>query len=176
MKPIFDLINHRTQFEMENHSFINWLKTRTDSTSARDKLLLWLPHLITFSMGYKDFNHLILKYPTSTTNGEQKPLISIINEHAEEDGEHWKWLMEDVKTLGANQELDLVSFLSFFWGEQVEGLYLFWNDTNNYFGAKLHIVNALSVCPQYRCKFKKTYSAALRSPIQGVINRKFSYL
>ncbi|MBE9209176.1 hypothetical protein IQ244_22085 [Nostoc sp. LEGE 06077] len=85
----------------------------TDSSIDPYQRLAWFPCLAHFAMSFKDLNNDILKDELSN-----HPLQKIINQHALEDGSHWKWYLRDLELLGIDQVMRFSDFLKFMWSEK----------------------------------------------------------
>jgi len=114
--PALHLMEKRAAEDIGKHPWIQQMEEI--DIPARDKLIAWLPSITVFSMNFKDYCNIILKYPAN--EAKIHPLKATINEHATEDGTHWRWLMTDLETLNANVTLDAVSFFKNFWSKDVQ--------------------------------------------------------
>ncbi len=109
MKKIIKYI----EFEQKKLSESEFLKWLADSSISPSHRLSFTPSMLFFIMGFKDLLESIhIKNP-------QTPLENIISTHCEEDLHHWKWYIEDLKTLGyGNIGNDLMDFSSDLWGKE----------------------------------------------------------
>jgi len=121
MDRILAYIETKLESEMKVHPFIQWLVPSSEETSetAEKKLKSWIPCMVNFIMGFKDMNQSVLCYPETEANID--PLKAAINEHCKEDGNHWPWLLMDLKTLNLNPDTDWVTLIKFLWGSQTVG-------------------------------------------------------
>ena len=99
--------------ELETTPFIVWLKN--PAIPIEEKMTKWYHCCGVFAFGFKDINNLVFKYPDSEENTE--PLKTMINNHAEEDGNHWKMYLKDLKTLDLDIELNLSSFFKYMYSD-----------------------------------------------------------
>lgn len=81
------------------------------------KRLSWTPAFAPFAMNFKDFNRVTLvKKPASSKIQE------IINHHADEDGRHWAWFLQDMKLLGFDYSMNFTDVLKFLWSDEIQKL------------------------------------------------------
>lgn len=79
------------------------------------KRLAFVPCSTPFILGFTDLcKYALRQEPTSNR------VQSILNQHTYEDGDHWKWFIEDLKTLGFNRQLELNDALNFLWHEETK--------------------------------------------------------
>lgn len=100
----------------EKHPILEYF--RDTSVPAEERLTKWLFHATQFILGFRDFCNLCLRFPAE--EAENCPLKKSINEHADEDGNHWKWFYEDLKVLGLNKTYEFTDILSKMWSEETE--------------------------------------------------------
>lgn len=92
-----------------NLPFFQFLR---DTTTDPYQRVAWLPCLAHFAMSFKDLNNDVLRDPSSSD-----PIQMMLNQHALEDGSHWKWYLKDLNTLGLDQTMRFSDFLKLMWGD-----------------------------------------------------------
>lgn len=112
MKEVLKLIKEK-QHEFSHLPLFRFLKNR--EVSPRNRLNFG-PSFAIFAMNFKDLNTYILRKKCS----EDDEIQRMINQHAEEDAQHWEWILEDFDKLGFNYKLNLNDALRIFWGEQTK--------------------------------------------------------
>lgn len=115
MKEVVQFIQGRAD-EQERNPFIQWLDD--DTVPARDRLSKWLKNGSFFIMCFKDFNSLVLRYPDEEAERDERK--KAINAHADQDATHWAWYLNDIRTLGLDDELRFTDTLKFIWGDHIE--------------------------------------------------------
>ncbi|MEL7241157.1 MAG: hypothetical protein AAGM40_02250 [Cyanobacteria bacterium J06573_2] len=115
MKEVLAYIEEKKQ-EFAKLPFFEYM--RDTSVDPRQRLA-WAPCLTPFVMNFKDLNKLALR-KEPTTNKIQK----MINHHTYEDGNHWKWFLQDLKLLGFDESQNFTDTLIFLWGEETENVRL----------------------------------------------------
>lgn len=80
------------QAELYRHSLFDWINS--DSISPHERLTI-LPILANFSMGFRDINKWVLRYPAAKDDRERA-----INTHTFEDETHSRLYLEDWRRLG----------------------------------------------------------------------------
>ncbi len=109
MEEIYFLINQK-KADFSQHPFFDFLRDTTISPIQR---LAWIPCAAPLIMGFADLNRFVFY------DGNLKhPIQKLINIQAEEEGEHWIWFLEDMKTLGFNKYQNLVESINFLWSNQ----------------------------------------------------------
>lgn len=88
---------------------------RDTEISPRDRLNFGYSFAV-FAMNFKDLNTYILKKECPKEDRIQR----MINQHAEEDAQHWEWILEDFDKLGFNYKVSINDALRLFWGKQTE--------------------------------------------------------
>ncbi|MBE9033144.1 hypothetical protein IQ266_25735 [filamentous cyanobacterium LEGE 11480] len=83
-----------------------------DRVPARERLR-WTPHLAPLALGFGDLWRDILRRETADT-----PLQVLINRHASEDENHWKWYISDMRKLAFLGDMPFSDSLHFLWNEQ----------------------------------------------------------
>lgn len=107
MKDIFLAIELRVE-RLKNSNFCNWLKT----SHLTEDYFSFLPSQAFLVFGFRD----ILQ--TLKVENPKDPLEHLINQHCEEDSDHWKWYLQDLKMLGFDTESWGPSFTN-----MIEGLW-----------------------------------------------------
>ncbi|MFL5345165.1 MAG: hypothetical protein ACJ8AT_10240 [Hyalangium sp.] len=72
----------------------------------------FVPCMAPFVMGFSDVNKYGLRDEQSAD-----PTQQIINTHSQEDDHHWGMYLKDLRTLGANTQMDLNGALRLLWGD-----------------------------------------------------------
>jgi hypothetical protein len=106
MKYVMKLRDAR-QVAMYEHPLFDWLTS--SNISHRDRLAV-LPVLANFSMGFRDINKWVLRYP-ATKNGPERA----INEHTFEDETHSRLYLEDWRRLDLDRELGWAASDTLWW-------------------------------------------------------------
>ncbi|UYZ83199.1 hypothetical protein MTZ49_11395 [Entomomonas sp. E2T0] len=83
---------------------------KNEEFSSKEKLSSTLPIMSHFIMSFGDLNKYVLKY-TEPKNELEK----VVNTHAKEDQDHWKWFIDDLKTLQINNIATLPEHLMYLW-------------------------------------------------------------
>ncbi len=96
MQFVLKLCDERRAY-LTKHPFFEWIAS--DEVSLQDRLS-FLPILSNFSMGFRDINKWVLRYPAS---GDQFELC--INAHTFEDQTHSRLYLEDWERLGMDRRL-----------------------------------------------------------------------
>lgn len=109
MRQVLQLIHEREQ-EFAELPFFQFLK---DTAIDPYQRVVWFPCLAHFAMSFKDLNNDVLRDESSSSG-----IQLMLNQHALEDGSHWKWYLNDLKTLGIDQEMRFTDFLKFMWGDE----------------------------------------------------------
>ena len=110
MKEVLALIYEKKRIYSQSPFFI-FLRDRTVSPIER---LCFVPCSTPFIMGFTD----LCKYGFYQENPSNK-IQEILNQHAYEDGEHWRWFINDIEKLGLNNTMRLNDSLEFLWNEEI---------------------------------------------------------
>lgn len=113
MQEVLRYIEQRAA-EQESAPFIVWVSD--GSVPPRDRLMRWLPCAAPWVFGFMDLNHVLLKYPDD--EAEHDPYKRAINEHLEEDAQHWTFYLEDLRRLGLDVPLTFPDLLHFLWSNE----------------------------------------------------------
>jgi hypothetical protein len=113
VQEVLRYIEERTA-QQESGPFIAWLSD--DSVPARDRLMRWLPCAAPWIFGFMDLNGILLKYPDDDARRDRYK--QAINDHLEEDAQHWTFYLEDLRGLGLDASLDFPEVLRFLWGSE----------------------------------------------------------
>lgn len=109
MKEVLEFIETKKQ-ELAQTQFIKFLQDKTVDPRQR---FAWVPAFAPFVMMFKDFNEIILrKEPVDSK------LQEIINQHSNEDAQHWVWFLQDLKLMGYNPPINYTDTLKFLWGNE----------------------------------------------------------
>ncbi|BAY18451.1 hypothetical protein NIES21_42980 [Anabaenopsis circularis NIES-21] len=107
-----DILEYIKQQE-KKFSQLPFFQFLTNSNIDPHQRLVWFPCLAHFAMSFKDLNNDILQDSMS-----DHPLQKLINQHAIEDGSHWKWYLKDLESLEIDQVMRFSDFLKFVWSEK----------------------------------------------------------
>lgn len=112
---IFHLLNSRSN-ELTHNDFCKWIKKENSQIECLKESFSYTPAMLYFILGFRDIlNHLKYKNPINE-------MELAINQHCIEDEHHWMWYLQDLKTLGVNQQT---------WGNDWQDLIVnLWNDEN----------------------------------------------
>lgn len=91
MKSLIKKIEVRSE-QLANNQFCHWIKNQT--TQNKEEFFVFTPSMLYFVLGFKDIlSHLHVENPKTE-------IEEMINTHCLEDKNHWKWYLQDLKTLG----------------------------------------------------------------------------
>lgn len=113
MQEVLRYIEQRTA-EQRDSALISWLSD--DSVPARDRLVRWLPCAAPWVFGFMDLNGVLLRYPDD--EAAHDPRKRAINAHLEEDADHWRFYVDDLRQLGLDAAMRFPDTLRFLWGEE----------------------------------------------------------
>jgi hypothetical protein len=99
--------------QLRESAFITWLAD--DSVPARDRLMRWLPCAAPWVFGFMDLNGILLRYGEDEARDD--PYKRAINDHLEEDAQHWTFYLEDLRRFELDAPVDLPETLRFLWGD-----------------------------------------------------------
>jgi hypothetical protein len=108
MKQVIERIEQRTRAfgELPLFSFL-----RDRSLDPR-KRLSFAPSVAHFVMSFADLYDFVLQvHPPGDSYQE------LVNAHAREDENHWRWFLDDIHKLGFDQQLEFSDALRFIWSE-----------------------------------------------------------
>ncbi|MEU8124841.1 hypothetical protein AB0C21_39535 [Spirillospora sp. NPDC049024] len=111
MENVFALVAKR-QKDLDRHPLFTWMNS--DETRVPDPLLI-MPAMATFSMGFRDVNKWVFRYPEAADDLERG-----INVHTFEDQTHSRLFLEDWKRLGLNERLGWKASDTLWWLFQAE--------------------------------------------------------
>lgn len=95
------------QAELDRHPLFEWMNS--DATPMPDPLLI-LPPMVTFTMGFRDVNKWVFRYPQAADDLERG-----INIHSFEDQTHSRLFLEDWRRLGLDQKLGWTASDTLWW-------------------------------------------------------------
>jgi hypothetical protein len=107
MQRILDHIEMKKN-ELARSSFLSFIE---DSTLEPRERFAFVPCLAPFAMAFMDLNKYVLRDDASTD-----PVQQMINIHSQEEDEHWRMYVKDLRTLNMNTTMDLASVLKMLWG------------------------------------------------------------
>jgi hypothetical protein len=113
MRQVLRYIEQRTA-QQEDGPFIAWLSD--ESVPPRDRLMRWLPCAAPWVFGFKDLNGILLRYPAE--DAALDPYKKAINDHLDEDAQHWSFYLEDLRRLGLDVPVGFPDVLQFLWGDE----------------------------------------------------------
>jgi hypothetical protein len=113
MEDVRRYIEQRTA-QQHSGPLISWLSDQT--VPARDRLTRWLPCGAPWVFGFMDLNGVLLKYPDD--EARRDPYKRAINDHVDEDSQHWSFYLEDLRRLGLDAPMALPDVLRFLWGRE----------------------------------------------------------
>jgi hypothetical protein len=100
------------QADLDRHPLFEWMNS--DDNPVPDPLLI-LPAMVTFSMGFRDVNKWVFRYPDAANDLERG-----INIHTFEDQTHSRLFLEDWKRLGLDRRLGWNASDTLWWLFQAE--------------------------------------------------------
>lgn len=108
MRRVLKLLEQRTN-ELEDHPLFAFLD---DDTIDCRKRLSFAPNVAHFAMTFSDLYAHVLKVEPPTDRYQE-----LVNAHAREDEDHWKWFLTDLPRLDADPEMRLSDALRFVWSD-----------------------------------------------------------
>jgi hypothetical protein len=113
MQEVLRYIQERTAQQRQG-PFLTWLSDA--SVPPEDRLVRWLPCAAPWVFGFMDLNGVLLRYPDEAAQADRYK--QAINDHVEEDAQHWALYLEDLHRLGLDAPLALADLLRFLWGSE----------------------------------------------------------
>lgn len=113
MSNLLELIEKRSE-KLYQNSLCRWITGEETKNLPPQEVLAFAPAMLYFIMGFKDILE-NLEYTNPKDEFE-----SMVNQHCLEDKDHWRWFLEDLKTLGFTEESwgsDLASKVENLWSE-----------------------------------------------------------
>ncbi|MGC1305463.1 MAG: hypothetical protein WA840_24090 [Caulobacteraceae bacterium] len=114
MKHVFERIEKRKR-DVERHvvfSIFSELES-IGLPQVENMLDIWAPLLIHLSMTFRDINNMYYMYSSPEDEFQEA-----INAHVSVDSEHWRMMIEDIKTLGVNgRAFDCESAIDIIWSD-----------------------------------------------------------
>ena len=74
------------------------------------KMLAFVPSVAHFVMSFADLYAFVLQVQPATDKYQE-----LVNAHAEEDAEHWRWYLDDLEKLGWDPKVPFSTALRFVW-------------------------------------------------------------
>ncbi|SFC09863.1 hypothetical protein [Pragia fontium] len=111
MTKLSTLIEQNKQ-KFARHEFLTFL---TDKTIPLSQRLSFLPNIAHFVMSFSDINKFILPFQNPSNDLEHA-----VNQHAQEDANHWPWFLNDLQSTGLNKQGSLTDNLEFLWSENIK--------------------------------------------------------
>lgn len=111
MKQVLELIAARTTAfrQLPLYTFM------ADRSVPPEMRLPYGPHVAYFILSFADLCKLVLREEPASDQ-----LQTHINRHAEEERDHWEWYLQDLATLGLDQEMRFSEALRVLWGNETE--------------------------------------------------------
>ncbi|HEV7762834.1 MAG TPA: hypothetical protein VGO78_27680 [Acidimicrobiales bacterium] len=113
MQEVLRYIGERTA-QQRPGPFLTWLSDA--SVPPQDRLVRWLPCAAPWVFGFMDLNGVLLRYPDEAARDDRYK--QAINDHVDEDAQHWSLYLEDLHRLGLDAPLALADLLRFLWGSE----------------------------------------------------------
>lgn len=111
MKEVLSFIERKKE-EFRQLPLMTYMQDKSISPEQR---LAFAPCIAPFAMEFSHFNKYVLRQESSSL-----PAQILINKHTHEDERHCYWFVEDLETLGFNQEQSIGSLLKFLWGKDTK--------------------------------------------------------
>lgn len=114
MQNILNLIEKRSE-KLYQNSLCHWIVGDDSKHLPPQEVLGFTPSMLYFIMGFKDILQ-TLEYAQPRDRYEY-----MVNQHCAEDKDHWRWYLEDLKTLGFSEESwgpDLIAKVDHLWSDQ----------------------------------------------------------
>lgn len=96
MQNLIQLIEKRSQQLFQN-PLCHWINSEETKHLPPQEILAFAPSMLFFIMGFKD----ILENLEYANPRDQYELM--VNQHCAEDKDHWRWYLQDLKTLGFDE-------------------------------------------------------------------------
>lgn len=97
MSNLINLIEQRSQHLYQNPLCL-WINGEDSKHLPPQEILAFAPSMLYFILGFKDILE-NLEYANPQNQYEQ-----MVNQHCAEDKDHWRWYLQDLKTLGFTEE------------------------------------------------------------------------
>lgn len=113
MLNLMNLIEKRSELLYQN-PLCHWINGEDSKHLPPQEILSFAPSMLYFIMGFKDILE-NLEYANPRDHYEQ-----MVNQHCAEDKDHWRWYLQDLKTLGFSEESwgpDLISKVETLWSD-----------------------------------------------------------
>lgn len=109
MKELSELISSERTKLSQNPLNVYFLKT----TVSFEEKISCLDRMTFFILGFKDLM-LLMRYQSPASD-----LELILNQHSEEDSQHWQWFLKDLRHLGINSKFgkDVTQAFAQIWSE-----------------------------------------------------------
>ncbi|BAY82034.1 hypothetical protein NIES267_15120 [Calothrix parasitica NIES-267] len=111
MQEVFALIE-KSKKEFTNLELFEYMQDKSITPSKR---LSFAPCMTHFIMSFGDLNKYVFKEAQPVTK-----LQHIINEHANEDEEHWRWFVTDLEKLNCDPIQNFSKALKSIWSEETK--------------------------------------------------------
>lgn len=114
MSNLAKLIEKRSE-QLYQNSLCRWITSEEAKYLPPQEVLAFAPSMLYFIMGFKDILQ-NLEYANP-----RDPFELMVNQHCLEDKDHWRWYLEDLKTLGFSEESwggDLAERVEAVWSDQ----------------------------------------------------------
>lgn len=111
---LLELIEKRSE-QLYQNPLCKWIFGEETRNLSSEELLAFAPSMLYFIMGFKD----ILENLEYANPKDKYELM--VNQHCQEDKDHWRWYLEDLKTLGFREDSwgpDLASKVENLWSDK----------------------------------------------------------
>jgi hypothetical protein len=108
MKIVMDRLAERTR-EFSQSPLFGFLR---DETIAPRKRLAFVPSVAHFVMSFADLYAFVLQVTPPSDQYQE-----LVNAHAREDENHWRWFLDDMEKLGFDERVRFSDALRFIWSD-----------------------------------------------------------
>ena len=111
MKEVIQRLEQRTA-EFAQSPLFTFLR---DKSLDPKKRLGFAPSVAHFVMSFADLYSFVLQVHPAEDEYQE-----LVNAHAQEDAEHWRWFLDDLDKLGFDEQVRFSDALRFVWGKPTE--------------------------------------------------------
>ncbi|BAZ08003.1 hypothetical protein [Calothrix sp. NIES-3974] len=111
MQEIFQIIEHKKNI----FSQLPLFKFMQDKSISPEARISFAPCMAFFIMGFGDLNKYVLRDLNNNS-----PVQKIINDHTNEDDNHWPWYIRDIENLNLDINWSFNDSLLFFWSDKTK--------------------------------------------------------
>ena len=108
MKLVIDRIEERT-LEFSRAPLFSFLR---DKSIQPGKRLAFVPSIAHFVMSFADLYSFVLQVEPPSDEYQ-----ALVNAHAREDANHWRWFLDDMEKLGVDERVRFSDALRFIWSD-----------------------------------------------------------